>query len=199
MTKPAEIVCEEGLDRGFVRLVGRYPGAEKLAGCIQCGTCSGSCQLAQDMDYTPRQIIEMTRVGLKDAVLGSKAIWYCASCYSCTVRCPKGIKVTEVMYALRALAIKRGRMGRGNLSPIFYTSFSSVFAVLGRMHEAALILLVAMRSNPFRLFGMMPMGVRMFLQGKLGLLPKRVRGMDEVRRMLARAKELEAAGTEVPR
>ncbi len=191
-----QVLREGDLDHGFAGLVRSYPGAGKILGCIQCGTCTGSCQLAQDMDYTPRRIIEMVRAGLKDEVLSSKAIWYCASCYSCTVRCPKDIKVTEVMYALRALSLRRRRSRSVGLSPVFYSTFSRLVNTLGKMYEAGLIVLVALRSNPFRLVKLAPVGGRMFFQGKLGLLPKRVAGRAEIQKMLAKTAALQAEALE---
>lgn len=197
MEPDLQVLREGTLDRGFADLVRSHSGAGRILGCIQCGTCSGSCQLAQDMDYTPRRIIEMVRVGLRDEVLSSKAIWYCASCYSCTVRCPKDIKVTEVMYALRSMALRARKAPPHDLSPIFYSTFSGLIGSFGRMHEASLILLVALRSNLFRLVKLAPIGGRLFLQGKLGLLPKRVAGRAEIRKMLEKASELRASPSEV--
>ena len=57
------------------------------------------------MDYTPRQIIAMINLGMKEQVLESNTFWYCASCYHCTVRCPQDINITELMYALKRYSI----------------------------------------------------------------------------------------------
>jgi Fe-S oxidoreductase len=35
----------------------------------------------------------------KGEVLSSYTSWLCASCYACTVECPKGIKITDIMYS----------------------------------------------------------------------------------------------------
>ena len=37
----------------------------------------------------------------------SRTIWLCASCYACTTRCPAGIKITDIIYALKRLAMAR--------------------------------------------------------------------------------------------
>ena len=47
--------------KGFGREVMSVPGCEQLEACIQCGTCSGVCPLSIYMDYTPRQVMELTR------------------------------------------------------------------------------------------------------------------------------------------
>jgi heterodisulfide reductase subunit D len=83
-------------------------GGERVITCYQCATCSGSCPTAPAMDYTPRQILHMLRLGLGTRVLQSRAIWLCTSCYSCTTRCPREIMITDTMISLRRLAVSRG-------------------------------------------------------------------------------------------
>jgi Fe-S oxidoreductase len=60
------------------------------------------------MDYNPRRILHMLRLGLGERVLRSQAIWLCTSCYSCTARCPREIKITDAMINLRSLAVEQG-------------------------------------------------------------------------------------------
>lgn len=83
-------------------------GGERVVACYQCGTCSGSCPTAPEMDYNPRRLLHMLRLGLGDRVLRSRAIWLCTSCYSCTARCPREIKITDAMITLRGLAVEQG-------------------------------------------------------------------------------------------
>jgi heterodisulfide reductase subunit D len=84
------------------------PGGERVGTCYQCATCSGSCPTATAMDYTPRALLHMIRLGMGERVLRSRAIWLCTTCYSCTIRCPREIKITDTMVSLRSLAIARG-------------------------------------------------------------------------------------------
>jgi heterodisulfide reductase subunit D len=84
------------------------PGGERVGTCYQCATCSGSCPTATAMDYTPRTLLHMIRLGMGERVLRSRAIWLCTTCYSCTTRCPREIKITDTMVSLRSLAIARG-------------------------------------------------------------------------------------------
>jgi quinone-modifying oxidoreductase, subunit QmoC len=58
------------------------------------------------MDYSPRQVMELTRSDFKNEVLRSHTIWLCASCYACTVECPREIRITDIMYELKQRAIK---------------------------------------------------------------------------------------------
>ena len=82
-------------------------GGERVVACYQCGTCSGSCPTASVMDYNPRRILHMLRLGLGERVLKSRAIWLCTSCYSCTARCPREIKISDAMLGLRRLVVDR--------------------------------------------------------------------------------------------
>ena len=62
--------------------------AQRVADCYQCGKCTAGCPTAFAMDYPPNQIIRGIQLGMRDAVLSSKAIWVCAACETCTTRCP---------------------------------------------------------------------------------------------------------------
>src|ERR1700690_1813762 len=88
-----KIKYESELDRTFGERIARLAYGENLFGCIQCGTCSGTCPMSTYMDFTPRKIIAMVRAGFRDEVLSNHTVWICASCYSCTVECPKSIKI----------------------------------------------------------------------------------------------------------
>jgi heterodisulfide reductase subunit C len=52
-------------------------------------------------------IIRAAVLGLKE-VLSSDLIWLCAACYSCTERCPRGVRPTEIIRVLRNIAVKEG-------------------------------------------------------------------------------------------
>ncbi|MBT7262103.1 MAG: heterodisulfide reductase, partial [Desulfobacula sp.] len=74
--------------------------------CIQCGTCSSSCLAVPAMEHTPRHIWRLVQLGYKEEVLNSKTFIYCASCYYCTLRCPRGLPLTQAMAKLKEIAVK---------------------------------------------------------------------------------------------
>ena len=78
-----------------------------ILSCIQCGTCSASCPTAYAMDYSPRQLWQMVRLGMEETVLNSRTFWLCTVCKSCQVRCPRGIRITDTMVALKEYAQER--------------------------------------------------------------------------------------------
>lgn len=89
----------------FVHKVSELSG-EIVTLCEQCGTCSGGCPVVGEMDVTPSQMMKMVQLGLKD-VLDVKTIWVCASCYTCTIRCPRGLDVSKVAEALRQIILRQ--------------------------------------------------------------------------------------------
>jgi len=93
------------LRREFVRKVKELSG-QNLQLCYQCGMCSGVCPAASNMDLSPRQIIELARLGLEEEIADSKTVWTCASCLACTVNCPRGFDLSKVMEAIRLLTLR---------------------------------------------------------------------------------------------
>jgi heterodisulfide reductase subunit C len=103
--KPSEI------DTKFKYEISKMRGGEKLMRCYQCGTCTSDCPIAKFSDtYRPRQIIRMTQLGLKDRILKSDTLWLCASCFTCTDRCPQDVEVASVIRVLRNLAAEQGHI-----------------------------------------------------------------------------------------
>ncbi len=82
------------------------PDLSVLRTCIQCGTCSASCPTAYAMDHTPRQLWKLIQLGLKDEVVNSRTFWLCTTCKACTVRCPRGIDLTQTMLMLKEYAVR---------------------------------------------------------------------------------------------
>jgi len=89
----------------FLASVSSLRGGDRVIACYQCGSCSGSCPTAPAMDFTPRSLLHMIRLGMDQRVLRSRAIWLCTSCYLCTTRCPREIKITDALITLRSLAV----------------------------------------------------------------------------------------------
>ena len=80
---------------------------QKVLACYQCGKCSAGCPMVELMDLLPNQVIRLVQLGQIEAVVSSKTIWLCASCFSCTSRCPKGVDLAKVMEALRLLLLRK--------------------------------------------------------------------------------------------
>ncbi|OYD16621.1 heterodisulfide reductase [candidate division WOR-3 bacterium JGI_Cruoil_03_44_89] len=79
---------------------------QNLDACYQCGKCSGGCPSVAQMDMLPNQVIRLLQIGLPELALQCNTIWICASCYMCTVRCPRGIDLSKIMEALRQVNLR---------------------------------------------------------------------------------------------
>ena len=90
----------------FVKKVAEISG-QKLRFCYQCGKCSAGCPMSFAMDLLPNQIMRLVQLGMEEDIANSKTIWLCASCFTCTVRCPKGVDISRVMEALRVIALRK--------------------------------------------------------------------------------------------
>jgi len=99
-------ISRKNINDSFVAKIQELSGQNLLA-CYQCGKCSAGCPAVSDMDLLPNQIIRYAQLGLKDELLHSKSIWVCASCMTCNVRCPRGIKIAEVIEAIRQILLRK--------------------------------------------------------------------------------------------
>ena len=99
-------VSPKRLRSEFVRKVKELSG-ENLQLCYQCGMCSGVCPAAPDMDLSPRQVIELARLGMQEEIAESKTAWICATCLACTVNCPRGFDLSKLMEAIRLLTLRK--------------------------------------------------------------------------------------------
>lgn len=166
-------------------------GVCRLEMCIQCGTCGGSCPSSADMDHTPRMLFAMIRAGMREQVLSSNTPWLCVSCYHCVVRCPQEVHIADVMYTLKSMAI-RAKLYKDNTAPDFSQTFVDMVEEYGRSFEFGLATRHYLKHFPMRLPGMAPMGVGMLSKRRMTMTPKRIKGIDQLKAILARAKEVEA-------
>lgn len=177
----------------FDEVVAATPGDPHLEECLQCGTCGGSCPSGADMDHTPRALFAMISAGMKDAVLRSNSPWYCVSCYYCMVRCPQKIHITDIMYTLKRMSIKQGlyRESSTPAAPEFSETFIDYIEAYGRSFEMGLATRHHLRHNPLDVIKLAPIGLGMLRRHRMDLSPKRIRGMDQLKAILARARELD--------
>lgn len=158
----------------FVDEIANIPGGEGIRLCIQCGTCTASCPNAERMEHTPAQLISMARAEMRKEVLSSNAMWYCLSCYLCTIRCPRGIKQTDLMHALDCLAVREGLSSKRTHTPVMYRSFSDFVYSLGSLSEVGFMALFYLMTNPLRAVKMVPVVIALIRHGRLKIKAKRL-------------------------
>ena len=178
------IKLEADLDKDFGATIAKEAHGENLFGCIQCGNCSAACPLSVWMDYTPRKVIAMVRAGFKQEVLSNRTIWLCASCYQCTVECPKGIKITDVMYALKREALENKIYPRNFPVPILARTFFNEVQRTGRINEIFLLSNYYLRYNIFKMLGYASLGIKLFMKRRLSLFEKGMSNKKEFKAML---------------
>jgi heterodisulfide reductase subunit C len=162
-------------------------GELDLSYCFQCGVCSGSCPTLDRMEYGPRRIMHMVRLGLIDQTLRSKDIWMCVSCFSCTARCPQGIQIADVMSVLRNLSLSKG-MAKDQ-EATFSRTFVEVIQRHGRMYEAEVMLRYYLGKQG--LAGIVPLikqaglAMNMLRKRKLALRPENIDQPGEMKEIVA--------------
>lgn len=185
------LVLEENLDLEFINKVYTIPGGEKIKECIQCGSCSGSCPTSPFMDYAPRKLFAMLRAGMKKEVLESNTIWLCSSCYTCYVRCPQEIKITDIMYALKQIAVKENYYPKGYASQEMAKIFASLVNRYGRNHEPELMTRFLLKTNPLGLIGNTTVGLSLLFHKRMPTLPHRIKNIKQLRTLIKKAEEIE--------
>ena len=163
---------------------------QNIGACYQCGKCSAGCPTAYAMDLSPRQVMRAIQLGLKDEILDSSAIWLCVNCQTCSLRCPREIDIAKVMEALRLLSQAEGKPPAQRDVAVFYRAFLQQVYLFGRLYEAGMGIAYNLRS--MHVLNNMKRLPALVARGKLHLLPQRTGGTAEVKRIAARAKELDS-------
>jgi len=173
---------------------------EKVSGvavsaCYQCKKCSSGCPVTFAMDYLPNQIIHMIQMGLKDEVLKSTTIWVCASCETCTTRCPNDIDIAKIMDVMRMESLKSGLAAGERRVAIFHQTFLSSIKSKGRVYELGMIGRYTLRSGDVTLklrdgslLNEAKLGWQMFKKGKLKLFPQKIKRRGETKKLFKKLK-----------
>ena len=188
------LVTEKGKELcnpSFASAVMDKSGAH-LQRCYQCIACSSGCPSAYQMDYPPHQLLRLVQLGLKDRVLNSNAFWICLSCETCAARCPNGIEIVLVMDTLREMALQEKRRSATNM-PLFHKTFLSMIKFGGKTYELGLIMVYMVKSGDIlkfkKMFKDIKLGVKMFSRGKMAIIPPRIKGKTEIKRIFELSKK----------
>ena len=92
----------------------RMSGVNPLK-CMRCGKCSGTCPSYDEMEYHPHQFVYMVETGELDALMNSKSIYKCLSCFACVDRCPRGVEPAKLIEAVRLTVIRE--KGKNHMPP----------------------------------------------------------------------------------
>ena len=179
----------------FRDLVSASAGSS-LSGCYQCGKCSAGCPVAYAMDVLPHRIIRAVLFNRKEMVLSSRTVWICAGCETCTTRCPNEIDIARVMDAVRQVHRETGREAAVHNAPYLHEAFMTSIRQRGRVHELSMIGRYSFRSGDFKekiasgaWKNDIKLALKMLVRGKLKLIPKRCKGVPDVRRLFMLSRE----------
>lgn len=158
--------------------------------CIQCGTCSGSCPNEFAMDATPRRLWRMVLTGRETEIFQSRTFTLCSACYYCTLRCPRGLPLTQAMAALKQMAASR-QLPRYRRSTLFYQSFVQSIRRHGRVREMAFMThYFARLKHPMVPLHFAPLGLTLIRKGKVPLhLPSR--GSGKLEALFSKTEQME--------
>ena len=81
-------------------------GANPLK-CMKCGKCSASCPAFDEMDIKPHQFVSYVINENIDALVQSKSLWKCLSCFACVERCPRDVQPGRIIDAARQLVVRQ--------------------------------------------------------------------------------------------
>ncbi|MDD5225318.1 MAG: 4Fe-4S dicluster domain-containing protein [bacterium] len=160
----------------------------RVSACFQCLKCTGGCPVTFAMDIMPNQVIRMIQLGLKDDVLKSSTIWVCASCETCTTRCPNDIDIAHVMDTLRQAALAEKIPPAEKEIAAFHRIFLLTIQVLGRLYEPGMLGVLKAWTRVLNR-GEIKLGWNMFRKGKMRIFPRGVGAERDLRAIFAKAKK----------
>lgn len=95
-------------------LIAQISGVNPLK-CMKCGKCSASCPSFNEMDIKPHQFVSYVQNDDIEALMASKSIYKCLSCFACIERCPRSVQPGKLVDAARQMVIRQ--RGESHLTP----------------------------------------------------------------------------------
>jgi len=175
LSSPPQALAET---TGPMRLLPGSYQFHNVDACILCGACVAACTAhevsrgflgpaalakADRFVSDPRESAQAKRWRLLQ-LEKDNGIWDCTRCNFCVQVCPKDVKPMEAIIRLRRAAIAAGLDRTGGARHI--TGFTDLVRHEGRLNEALMPLKI-LRFSLRRLLHVIPLGIRMFLKGKV--------------------------------
>jgi len=175
----------------FLEAVNEKSGSNVLE-CYQCGKCVGTCPVAQYMDYPPRVMMQMIKMGLKKECYTANSTWFCLTCSACSGRCPREIEIPAVMEAVRHLAIEENYINPSKKVRDIrrgHKIFLDMVKKYGRNWE--LRMMAEFNIRTLNLFKDMHLAPKALLKGKIPLGVKPLKGRKAIKNMYKIAEKLD--------
>jgi len=168
-------------DNQFIDDLAALEDGREIRQCIQCGMCSASCPVREVVpSFSPQRLIAKILLGLKEEVLASDEIWFCARCNYCTANCRKNIRPGDIITAVRTLALREGYTETSGARHTL--AFLKDISAHGELNES---LLPLRTLGLFESLKLLPYGIRMLAKGKVPLpFVESIEGMKEVQALI---------------
>lgn len=85
-------------------------GGDAIVQCMQCGQCSATCpwgRMSEESEFNIRSMMHMGRLGY-DGYESDDFLFACTTCNQCAVNCPRGVKIPEIVRAMRSVIAETG-------------------------------------------------------------------------------------------
>ena len=149
--------------------------------CYQCGKCSAGCPVRDYMEDSPNQVIRYVQLGFDNEALHSSTQWLCASCLTCSSRCPQNFDIAKFMDALREIALEEGVEIKEKDTVKFHKAFLNQIKKNGKAFEFGMVREYKLKS--LNLFQDVELFPEMLISGKLKLLPHKVKDIKNVKKV----------------
>lgn len=110
---PENVIRVSDLDSNFKFEIAKTYEGRTVLWCVQCGMCTSNCPYSEVLDVQPHQVIKMVLLGMRETAISCETIWKCATCFMCAERCPQGVEVANVMFALKNIAAREKAIPEG--------------------------------------------------------------------------------------
>ena len=155
--------------------------SQSVMQCYQCGKCSAGCPVRNYMEDSPNQVIRYVQLGFDDEALHSSTPWLCASCLTCSSRCPQNFDIAKFMDAVREVALEMEIDVKEKDVKKFHEAFLNQIKKNGKAFEFGMVREYKLKS--LNLFQDVELFPEMLISGKLKLLPHKVKDIKKVKKV----------------
>lgn len=168
---------------------------QRAARCYQCGKCSAGCPMTEETTLRPHDVMRLVALDRPESLLAEESLWLCLACETCAERCPNGCDPARTIDALRELALAAAPTAPPRAIAAFHRAFLDQIRWTGRSFELGLVADYKLRSGA--LVQDVAAVPGMLARGKLGFVPRPIRGVAEIRKIFsASALHRREAGSE---
>jgi succinate dehydrogenase / fumarate reductase, iron-sulfur subunit len=146
--------------------------------CIMCGACVAACTTHEvskgfvgpaalakaDRFLSDSRESRSSKKARLSALQDEHGMWDCTRCNFCVEVCPKDVKPMEAIVRLRRASLEGGLTTTDGARHVL--GFTDLIEQQGRLNEAIMPLKVV-GFSPRRLWHLLPLGIKMFLKGKM--------------------------------